>query len=216
VPHAERANTACFLEEVIKYVDSLKRRNAELEAIVGSKTAAADLPTQPIAAIAASLNKPLTTPGQAPQQPSLSQGQQQPQPSQQSAQQQHNSGSMGEPPAHHHHHHHHPQPQPPPQNDIKTLSLFPSSSGGAPPSKRAFLSLSEEPNQMAFAQLQQQIMGIDKLPASSPAPAAAAPAHDGHPVAALDLRKPAVNSGDSPVSSEESGVPLKKRKMLVL
>lgn len=31
VPHAERANTACFLEEVIKYIDSLKRRNEDLE-----------------------------------------------------------------------------------------------------------------------------------------------------------------------------------------
>eukprot|EP00798_Chlamydomonas_sp_ICE-L_P019475 gene19475-26136_t len=31
VPHAERSNTACFLEEVIKYVDSLKRRINELE-----------------------------------------------------------------------------------------------------------------------------------------------------------------------------------------
>ncbi len=32
VPHAERANTACFLEEVIKYIDALKRRVGELEA----------------------------------------------------------------------------------------------------------------------------------------------------------------------------------------
>lgn len=218
VPHAERANTACFLEEVIKYVDSLKRRNAELEAAIGSKPAPTELPTQPIAAIAASLNKPLTTttqstPGQGPPQPSLSQGQQQPQLSHPPVQQHHHSGSMGEPPSHQHHH---PHPQPHPQQDVKSLSLFPSSSGAAPPSKRAFLSLSEEPNHMAFAQLQQQILGHDKVPASSPAPGAAAPAHDGHTVAALDLRKPAAASGDSPVSSEESGVPLKKRKMLVL
>lgn len=45
VPHAERANTACFLEEVIKYIDSLKRRNSELEAqlasLKGSNAAAA-------------------------------------------------------------------------------------------------------------------------------------------------------------------------------
>lgn len=38
VPHAERANTACFLEEVIKYIDSLKRRTVELEAALGIKT----------------------------------------------------------------------------------------------------------------------------------------------------------------------------------
>lgn len=31
VPHAERANTACFLEEVIKYIEVLKRRVVELE-----------------------------------------------------------------------------------------------------------------------------------------------------------------------------------------
>jgi hypothetical protein len=34
VPHAERANTACFLEEVIKYIDTLKRRNTDLETAV--------------------------------------------------------------------------------------------------------------------------------------------------------------------------------------
>ncbi|KAG2447488.1 hypothetical protein HYH02_007415 [Chlamydomonas schloesseri] len=31
VPHAERANTACFLEEVIKYIEALKARTLELE-----------------------------------------------------------------------------------------------------------------------------------------------------------------------------------------
>ena len=34
MPHAERANTACFLEEVIKYIDSLKKRNHELEQLL--------------------------------------------------------------------------------------------------------------------------------------------------------------------------------------
>lgn len=36
VPHEERANTASFLEEVIKYVDTLKTRNAELEELLAS------------------------------------------------------------------------------------------------------------------------------------------------------------------------------------
>ncbi|KAF8063074.1 CRNKL1 [Scenedesmus sp. PABB004] len=34
VPHAERANTACFLEEVIKYIEQLKAHNAALERAV--------------------------------------------------------------------------------------------------------------------------------------------------------------------------------------
>lgn len=34
MPHAERANTACFLEEVIKYVESLRNRNAALERMI--------------------------------------------------------------------------------------------------------------------------------------------------------------------------------------
>ncbi|KAG2493849.1 hypothetical protein HYH03_008065 [Edaphochlamys debaryana] len=38
VPHAERANTACFLEEVIKYIEQLKRRTLELEAMLESAT----------------------------------------------------------------------------------------------------------------------------------------------------------------------------------
>ncbi|GIL60863.1 hypothetical protein Vafri_15378 [Volvox africanus] len=38
VPHAERANTACFLEEVIKYIESLKRRTLELEAMLEAAT----------------------------------------------------------------------------------------------------------------------------------------------------------------------------------
>eukprot|EP00798_Chlamydomonas_sp_ICE-L_P016186 gene16186-22347_t len=37
VPHAERANTACFLEEVIKHIDSLKRRVSDLETQLRSK-----------------------------------------------------------------------------------------------------------------------------------------------------------------------------------
>ncbi len=32
MPHAERANTASFLEEVITYIQGLQKRNAELEA----------------------------------------------------------------------------------------------------------------------------------------------------------------------------------------
>ena len=35
VPHAERANTASFLEEVIKYVTALQTRVRDLEAVVG-------------------------------------------------------------------------------------------------------------------------------------------------------------------------------------
>ena len=35
MPHAERANTAAFLEEVINYIDSLKNRVKELEEKVG-------------------------------------------------------------------------------------------------------------------------------------------------------------------------------------
>lgn len=36
VPHTERANTASFLEEVIKYIDGLKRRTVDLEAALSS------------------------------------------------------------------------------------------------------------------------------------------------------------------------------------
>jgi hypothetical protein len=225
---------------VIKYVDSLRRRNAELEAAAGTKgpTPIEQLPMQPITAIAASLNKPLTV----TQANSQGGGQPQPQP-------QHSDHSGGaEPPPHHHpqhlghqqghppppmatpmqpamshqqhslgnaphphhlhHHHHHqgpphshhhqgpPHPQQHPQQHPHQhphqhqhqqpplshqhhhhhhqlhqhqqeeqehkppgLSLFPSTAAGAPPSKRAFLSLSEEPNQAAFAQLQKQILG---------------------------------------------------------
>ncbi|KAK9787467.1 hypothetical protein WJX73_001427 [Symbiochloris irregularis] len=35
VPHQDRANTAAFLDEVIKYVQSLQQRVRELEAAVG-------------------------------------------------------------------------------------------------------------------------------------------------------------------------------------
>ncbi|EFJ49237.1 hypothetical protein VOLCADRAFT_120807 [Volvox carteri f. nagariensis] len=38
VPHAERANTACFLEEVIKYIEALKRRTMELETMLEAAT----------------------------------------------------------------------------------------------------------------------------------------------------------------------------------
>ncbi|GLC43663.1 hypothetical protein PLESTB_000406000 [Pleodorina starrii] len=38
VPHAERANTACFLEEVIKYIEALKRRTLELESALEAAT----------------------------------------------------------------------------------------------------------------------------------------------------------------------------------
>ena len=41
VPHAERANTACFLEEVIKYIDRLKRRNEDLEKQVSKQSSSA-------------------------------------------------------------------------------------------------------------------------------------------------------------------------------
>ena len=34
VPHSERSNTACFLEEVIKYIDNLKTRVVELEELL--------------------------------------------------------------------------------------------------------------------------------------------------------------------------------------
>ncbi|PNH04821.1 Transcription factor BIM2 [Tetrabaena socialis] len=38
VPHAERANTACFLEEVIKYIETLKRRTLELEIMLADSS----------------------------------------------------------------------------------------------------------------------------------------------------------------------------------
>lgn len=38
VPHAERANTACFLEEVIKYIEALKARTLDLESQVEALT----------------------------------------------------------------------------------------------------------------------------------------------------------------------------------
>ncbi len=56
VPHAERANTACFLEEVIKYIESLKARTMELESLLEAATGKpAPKPSRPGLSAAASL-----------------------------------------------------------------------------------------------------------------------------------------------------------------
>ncbi|GBF97721.1 hypothetical protein Rsub_10885 [Raphidocelis subcapitata] len=44
VPHAQRANTASFLEEVIKFIEQLQRRNCELEQAISDATGAASPP----------------------------------------------------------------------------------------------------------------------------------------------------------------------------
>ena len=51
VPHAERANTASFLEEVIKYVTALQTRNRELEAVVGSQFRQPPATADPLASV---------------------------------------------------------------------------------------------------------------------------------------------------------------------
>ncbi len=100
------------------------------------------------------------------------QQQQHPHPHPQQHPQQH-SLSLGDapPPLNPHGHPRQQQQHPPPQQqqqqhqhqqqDVKPAgpSLFPAAAASAPPSKRAFLSLSEEPNQAAFAQLQKAILG---------------------------------------------------------
>lgn len=47
VPHAERANTASFLEECITYIQNLQKRIAELEQLAGLAQATVSLPASP-------------------------------------------------------------------------------------------------------------------------------------------------------------------------
>ncbi len=91
VPHAERANTACFLEEVIKYIDTLKKRNAELEkqllatrngmhganpmaSLGGNANAAVTAAAAAFAAVAADAHQHMAAQQQQQQQPSTSAG----------------------------------------------------------------------------------------------------------------------------------------------
>ena len=45
VPHTERSNTACFLEEVLKYIDALKSHVVELESTLQAIRSGKSLPT---------------------------------------------------------------------------------------------------------------------------------------------------------------------------
>lgn len=76
VPHAERANTACFLEEVIKYIESLKARTMELETLLEAATGKpAPKPSRPGLSAAASLlpsRNPSEAQGDGDQSPGLS------------------------------------------------------------------------------------------------------------------------------------------------
>ena len=45
VPHTERSNTACFLEEVLKYIDALKSRVVELESTLQAVRTGKTLPS---------------------------------------------------------------------------------------------------------------------------------------------------------------------------
>ena len=55
VPHAERANTASFLEECITYIQNLQKRIAELEQLAGLSQATVSHPTSTAGAGAPSL-----------------------------------------------------------------------------------------------------------------------------------------------------------------
>ncbi|GFR50495.1 hypothetical protein Agub_g12760 [Astrephomene gubernaculifera] len=77
VPHAERANTACFLEEVIKYIELLKRRQYELEKALETATGKPISSSLTLQGIQSANNADQAQDSQvpSPRQPTLSSGQ---------------------------------------------------------------------------------------------------------------------------------------------
>lgn len=166
VPHAERANTACFLEEVIKYIDTLKRRTTELES-----------------ALQAYKSSKTATPPDAD-----------------------NNASS-------------PRPSPPPPPLFASTLATLGKDGAAVDASQGLLSSVPAKSPVYFTFNEDAFAVKDALKASgegaapgTPPPQANAAQADNNPNT-LDLRKP---RSISPVSSEESGVPLKKRKCVGL
>ena len=65
MPHAERANTAAFLEEVITYINTLKQRVVELEAglpVSGKTVQPTVAPTDPATNLVVRSQSPQTNP----------------------------------------------------------------------------------------------------------------------------------------------------------
>ena len=60
MPHAERANTASFLEECITYIQNLQKRIAELEQLAGLTQATVSHP--PSTALPGHMNVPVSAP----------------------------------------------------------------------------------------------------------------------------------------------------------
>lgn len=191
VPHAERANTACFLEEVIRYIDSLKRRTAELEKAIEIVQGGVVSVSQP------ALHHP-SNGGSGP----FPTAQLAPVPAQVEAS------------------------PPPPLQD-------PHGAGAGGSTFRPYhLIAQEQLAQMQRPSLSNESNGLHQGGRTSSAGARPPPLTDRFLAASLGLALPGTGASqpisimasadvkkresDSPVSSEESGVPLKKRRMLVL
>lgn len=259
VPHAERANTACFLEEVIKYIDSLKKRIADLEVQLCAKGKSCNgepglqglLQGTGHQALSMAMQPPSLA-GSLAQMPGLPQGL--------------NSAQLLEAALLANSANHRsllalasdPSVSRTLTQELKLETSVPSpllqyGSGilsgvnsvplGPPPvmSQTPPGSLSSAPLPSNLQVLSQSLglqtvgpitavnptdtppgglnpgLGGSRTPLAQGSMSSLSPAiPDGSPPAALDLRRAMPGCGDSPVSSEESGVPLKKRKMLVL
>lgn len=211
VPHAERANTACFLEEVIRYIDSLQRRNTELEKSLESRKSQSGKHQAQQAAPQQQQHVPLQIAVSNPLPPPP---QMLPQSTQQHMSAQFHAPFSSEPLMPQHQetsgagvlpawrpYHVIAQEQLGTQREGHRTSL--SAEPGINTAGNAIPSLLPGQHTTAEALL------AASLGVTLPLPAAAMPGLAG-------LAEAKKNTTESPVSSEESGVPLKKRRMLVL